>query len=140
MVTIKCTDKQAILIEIALDSMGRMVSGQLHEIITGMDCIKGECFQADLIDGAASGYKLGMHIEECLKPLLFPQLKRNESYGVGQKEIGDAQIAYEMVKKLQNYRAKKDNHREWSCMHHTPLHYSKEPLIEVTGDNLELDK
>ena len=37
----------------------------------------------------------------------------------------------EMVKVLQNYRSEKDNHPEYSVTKHKPLHYSKEPLIEV---------
>ena len=54
-----------------------------------------------------------------------------QSYGVGQKEIGKGQVLYEMAKVLQNYRAEKDNHSEHSVTWHKPLHYSKEPLIEV---------
>ena len=66
-----------------------------------------------------------------IKPILSPELAANQSYGVGQKAIGKGQVLYEMVKVLQNYRAEKDNHPEHSATKHKPLHYSKEPLMEV---------
>ena len=74
---------------------------------------------------------LGNYIEEMIKPILFPDLAPNASYGVGQKEIGKAQVLYEMSKVLQNYRAEKEKHHEYAVSWHKPLHYSKEPLIEV---------
>ena len=66
-----------------------------------------------------------------IKPILFPELSSNSSYGVGQKAIGNGQVLYEMVKVLQNYRAEKENHSKHSVTWHKPLHYSKKPLIEV---------
>ena len=73
-----------------------------------------------------------------IKPILFPELAVNESYGVGQKAIGKGQILYEMEKVLQNYRAEKENHPKRSVTWHKPLHYSKEPLIEVTSIQKEI--
>jgi len=133
MPTIHCTDKQAFLIEIALDTLSRMVAGQLNYMIDGMDVMRGKAFKAKLPNGeTAQWYNLGMYISKELKPLLFPELHPNASYGVGQKEIGDAQVAYEMVKILQNYRSKELDEQTAGVLKHEPLHYSKEPLIEVT--------
>ena len=78
-----------------------------------------------------SFYSLGSYIEKMIKPILFPELSPNASYGVGQKAIGKGQVLYEMAKVLQNYRAEKDNHSEYSVTKDKPLHYSKESLIEV---------
>lgn len=148
-VLIKCTEKQAILIETALDTLSRMTTGQLHTIIDGIMSMKGKWIEVDssknntlskmanalsnLADdsGKMAGYRLGSHIEKLLKPLLFPELPENASYGVGNKEIGDGQIAYEMVKILQNFRSKKHKKDCYCVLHHEPLHYSKEPLIEI---------
>ena len=75
-----------------------------------------------------------------IKPVLFPELSSNQSYGVGQKAIGKGQVLYEMAKVLQNYRAEKDKHSEHSVAWHKPLHYSKEPLIEVMSLQNEMKK
>lgn len=129
---IKCTDKQAFLIELCLETICRATMGQLTHIIETIERIKGRSFEVECPDGEVrSYYALGSYIEEMIKPILFPELSPNASYGVGQKEIGKAQVLYEMSKVLQNYRAEKDKHHEHAVSWHKPLHYSKEPLIEV---------
>ncbi|MFA4889448.1 MAG: hypothetical protein WC628_07760 [Candidatus Omnitrophota bacterium] len=129
---IKCTDEQAYLIELCLDTMCRATMGQLTYFIESMEQIRGKSFEVKCLDGEVrSFYSLGKYIEEMIKPILFPELSSNQSYGVGQKAIGKGQVLYEMEKVLQNYRAEKDNHPEYSVTKHKPLHYSKEPLIEV---------
>ena len=129
---IKCTDEQAFLIELCLDTMCRASMGQLAEVIKSIEKIRGKLFEAECPDGEErSYYAFGSYIEEMIKPILFPELSPNASYGVGRKEIGKAQVLYEMSKALQNYRAEKDKHHEHAVSWHKPLHYSKEPLIEV---------
>ena len=129
---IKCTDEQAYLIELCLDTMCRATMGQLTHIIESMEQIRGKLFKVKCPDGEVRSYhSLGCYIEEMIKPILFPELASNQSYGVGQKAIGKGQMLYEMEKVLQNYRAQKYNHPEHSVTWHEPLHYSKEPLIEV---------
>jgi hypothetical protein len=129
---IKCTDEQAYLMELCLETMCRASLGQLTNFTEALEEIRGKLFEVKCPDGEVrSFYSLGKYIEEMVKPILFPELSANESYGVGQKAIGKGQVLYEMVKVLQNYRAGKGNHSEDSVMRHEPLHYSKEPLIEV---------
>ncbi|MCU0666896.1 MAG: hypothetical protein MUF05_07375 [Candidatus Omnitrophica bacterium] len=138
---IKCTDEQAYLIELCLDTMSRATAGQLTRIVEAMEQIKGKSFEVKCPDGEVrSFYSLGSYIEEMIKPILFPELSPNASYGVGQKAIGKAQILYEMVKVLQNYRAEKENHSKHSVTWHKPLHYSKKPLIEVMSLQNEMKK
>ncbi len=126
---IKCTDEQAYLMELCLETMCRATMGQLSHIIESMEQIKGKSFKAKCPDGevrsfySRTGRRAGARAPE--KRFLI------NSYGVGQKAIGKAQILYEMMKVLQNYRAKKDNHPKYSVTRHEPLHYSKKPLIEV---------
>lgn len=121
---ITLTEKQAILIEVALDTLCRMTCGQLHTIINGIESMRGNCFPIENIEHNDKSIKQ-------LKSTLFPALHQNESYGVGMKQIGDAQIAYEMVKKLQNFRTRNLPENEGGVMRYEPLHYSKEPLIKV---------
>ena len=129
---IKCTDEQAHLIELCLETMCRASLGQLTHFTESLEQIRGKLFEVECPDGEVrSFYSLGKYIEEMIKPILFPELSSNQSHGVGQKAIGKGQVLYEMVKVLQNYRAEKDNHPEYSVTKHKPLHYSKEPLIEV---------
>ncbi len=138
-INITCTKKQAQLIEVALDTLSRMVCGQLHQMITGMDNMRGKCFEYNQeSEGHIEtfmGYKLGDFIEKFVKPKIFPELAENESYGVGLKNIGDAQVAYEMVKKLQNFRTKDFPGDEGGVLRHEPIHCSKEPLIVITDSN-----
>ena len=130
---IKCTDEQAHLIELCLEAMCRASLGQLTHFTESLEQIRGKLFEVKCPDGEVrSFYSLGKYIEEMIKPILFPELSSNQSYGVGQKAIGKGQVLYEMVKVLQNYRAEKDDHPEYSVTKHKPLRYSKEPLIEVT--------
>ena len=136
---IKCTDEQAYLIELCLDTMCRATMGQLTHIIESMEQIRGKLFKVKCPDGEVrSSYSLGSYIEEMIKPILFPELSSNASYGVGQKAIGKAQMLYEMEKVLQNYRAEKEGHSKHSVTWRKPLHYSKKPLIEVM--NLQDEK
>lgn len=129
---IKCTDEQAYLMELCLEAMSRASLGQLTNFTEALEQIRGKLFEVKCPDGEVrSFYSLSKYIEEMIKPVLFPELSSNASYGVGQKAIGKGQVLYEMVKVLQNYRAGKDNRSEDSVMRHEPLHYSKEPLIEV---------
>lgn len=129
---IKCTDEQAYLIELCLETMCRASLGQLTHFTESLEQIRGKLFEVKCPDGEVrSFYSLGSYIEKMIKPILFPELASNQSYGVGQKAIGKGQVLYEMVKVLQNYRAEKDNHSEHLVTWHKPLHYSKKPLIEV---------
>ena len=112
--------------------MCRASLGQLNHFTQSLENIRGKLFEAKCPDGEVrSFYSLGKYFEEMLKPILFPELASNQSYGVGQKAIGRGQVLYEMEKVLQNYRAEKENHPKNLVTWHKPLHYSKEPLIEV---------
>ena len=94
---IKCTDEQAYLIELCLETMCRATMGQLTHVIESMEQIRGKLFEVKCPDGKVRSYhSLGCYIEEMIKPILFPELASNQSYGVGQKAIGKGQMLYEM--------------------------------------------
>lgn len=96
MLMIKCTDEQAYLIELCLEAMCRASLGQLVHFVESVEKIRGKSFEAKCPDGEVrSFYSLGKYIEEMIKPILFPELSCNESYGVRQKAIGQGQVLYE---------------------------------------------
>lgn len=131
-VTIKCTEKQLSLIRVCVETMSRIACGEVSELINGLDLIADGCREGVNSEGEViMGYALGQEIKKRIKPLLFPELKPGESYGVGNEKIGDGQVLYEMYKKIDNYFATKYNQSLSSVAHHPPLHYSKEPLIEI---------
>jgi len=131
-ITIECTENQSLLIELCLDYCSRIGAGQLHHISDVIDLCQDKMRKVTLPNGEVDmGFGLGSWIEDTIKYVLFPELQRNESYGVGNKEIPNSQIMYEMVKIFQNYRAEKDDHSQSSVTWHKPLHYSKEPLIKI---------
>jgi hypothetical protein len=148
-VTIKCTPNQAMLIENMLEYGSRIGAGQLHHIVDIIDVCQKNMREVKVtkemlqkLDDAyydlygkknqkLAWFALGSQVEKCIKPILFPELAENESYGVGMKQIPNGQIMYEMYKKLQNYRVRNDKEKN-SVLHHEPLKYSKEPLIEVS--------
>jgi hypothetical protein len=131
-ITIELTETQAFLIEMALDYCSRVSAGQVHHVSDIVDLGQDQMRKVILPNGEEGAmFKLGSWIEDTIKHVLFPELQRNESYGVGNKEIPNAQIMYEMVTVFQNYRAEKDNHSQSSVTWHRPLHYSKEPLIKI---------
>jgi hypothetical protein len=137
-INIELTEKQALLIELCLDYCSRIGAGQLHHISDIIDLCQDKTKKVILPNGEVDmGFGLGSWIEDTIKHVLFPELYRNESYGVGNKEIPNSQIMYEMVKILQNYRAERDNHSKSSVTWHKPLHYSKQPLIKIKGEENE---
>jgi len=130
-ITIECTEKQALLIEQCLEYCARIGAGQLHHINNIIDLCSNKSRTVILPTGEEAGwYKLGMWIQETIKPILFPELRPNASYGVGNKEIPNGQIMYEIYKKLQNFRMR-DGIDDCGVLKDEPLHYSKEPLINV---------
>lgn len=129
---IRCTKNQAFIIERCLEIVSRIGAGQLSCIEEAVSLCQEKAVVGILPGGEeAMCYKLGSYIEKMIKPILFPELHENESYGIGMKKIPGSQKMYEMYKVIQNYRAKQDKHPEYSVTHHEPLKYSKEPLIEI---------
>lgn len=138
-IIIKCTEKQALLIEQCLEYCSRIGAGQLNHISNIIDLCQNKIRTVKLPNGEdASFYQLGYWIEDQLKSILFPELHRNASYGVGNKEIPNGQIMYEIYKKLQNYRVRNLTDNQAGVLKHEPLHYSKEPLIEVKEDENQM--
>lgn len=63
----------------------------------------------------------------------FKDFDRNSSYGVGAKELGDANIAYEINKTFQEYLSvqKNDGYYGYTVDFHGPLKVSDEPLPKI---------
>ena len=72
---IKCTDEQAYLMELCLETMCRASLGQITHFVESLEQIKGKSFEVKCPDGEVrSFYSLGSYIEKMIKPILFPEL------------------------------------------------------------------
>ena len=150
-VNVTLTEHQLFIIERCLEIVSRISAGQLSNIEEAVSLGRGKAVEVkitpEILNGISSELhdiyfdsrqcdkfawlRLGNVIERLIKPILFPTLHRSASYGVGTKEIPNATIMYEMYKKIQNFRTKDLPEGEGGVMRHEPLHYSKEPLIEI---------
>ena len=74
-------------------------------------------------------------LHRLVRKVCFPALENGQSYGIGNKEVGDGQIAYEISKVLDNYVSVKRNGGFWGngTNFYEPLEYSGIPLPSVKG-------
>lgn len=119
---ITCTDEQLGLIETCIEAMFRMSMGQMDHGIETLCALVGREIECDK----------RKCLSRSLRAEIFPELVENASYGFSSKENGRGKELYEMYKVLQNFRASKDNHPEYSVTHTPPLRCTKNPLIEVS--------
>lgn len=136
--TITFTPAQLDTVEKALEVYCRMRLGQFH---TAFDT----AFSDKII-----GWNAREGIHKICRDLLtnvdggplFP-MPLNGSYGVGCKEIGDGQIAYEVSQSITQYKAIKENDGyfsdKFSTRFNDPLMLSGEPEIEIAGFNKYVD-
>ena len=126
MKTITCTDKQLDLIETCVEAMFRLTMGQAKDMIEAYEGITGRNVPREYVD----------KIEAAIRFLVFHELVKKSnggfaSYSFSSPEIGDGCILGEMVKVMQNHRAKRDNHPRHLVTHDKPMKVSDEPLITV---------
>ena len=126
MPTITCTDKQLDLIETCVEAMFRLTMGQAKDVIEAYEGISKRIVTRE--DAAK--------IESAIRFLIFPELVSKSvggfaAYSFNSPEIGGGRILGEMVKVMQNYRAKRDNHPSLLVTHDKPMKVSNEPLITV---------
>jgi hypothetical protein len=130
--TIECNDEQAFLMEVALDIVSRISMGQVTELYRIFELNATNFLEFRCSDGETrGGYCLGDYFSKVIKPVIFPELADGASYGVGNKKFPQSQKMYEMVKILQNYRARKENHPENMVTHSPPLNYSGTKFINI---------
>lgn len=118
--SIEFSDEHLQVIMRALEAYERFKMGQVDyalEMLTDMN-----------ID-----YEDRQELSELVRKKMFPDLMPNQSYGIGNKEVGDAQIAYEIQKVIDNYLSVKRSKGYWgnTVNFNEPLKYSKIPLPVV---------
>ena len=123
---ITCTDEQLGLIETCIEAMFRMSMGQMMH---GVDTL------CDIV-GRRLDYEERKGIEHHMRLAIFPELVEKSiggfsSYGYNNKEIGKGIELCEMYKVLQNYRAKRDGHDDFSVTRCKPFRVSGKPFIVV---------
>ena len=126
MPTITCTDKQLDLIETCVEAMFRLTMGQAKDVIEAYEAIAKRIVSPDDRED----------IEKLIRQRIFPELVSKSvggfaAYSFNSPEIGGGRILGEMVKVMQNYRAKRDNHPSLLVTHDKPMKVSNEPLITV---------
>lgn len=127
------TQKQADMVQRALDFYVRIGMGQWHEFINVIDdmMMRGMLPQSD--------FEKTRDVEDQLRSainnakLVHLGLHPNGGLGVGNQKIGDAiHSAYDLLVVLRNAIASAENHARHSVWNNKPLHYGNEPLALVT--------
>lgn len=120
---ITLSEKQLQVYKDALEFYSRFLGGQVEHI-------------PPVLQYGREYYKVREEAERGLmmfKKAVFPELRPNESYGIGWDESPirqDAQISYELYREVYVYYQKK-NPSPVSCYASATLRYSNEPLPVV---------
>ena len=95
----------------------------------------------DILSDNDIGYEDRQEIHRLVRSKMFPKLEHSQSYGIGNKEVGDGQIAYEIRKVLDNYISVKRNGGYWGngTNFYEPLKYSEVELPKVHGFKTYID-
>lgn len=115
--TVKLTDKHLAVINTALEVYYRLKSGQINIALD-------EAFSHS-IDREELNY-----IEKTIRKNTHKNLPISAAYGFNSPEIGDARIAYEIKKTIEEYLSVKNNNGFYGSTvnFHGPLKASDEPL------------
>jgi len=137
---ISFTDKQLSLIQSALEILYRLRSGQVGMAMDIVYFDKGLSWDEQ------------QDIERFIRDIVFNGEKdrsapANEptaysaAFGVGNKEIGEGNLAYEIEKTIRQYLSVKKNNGYWevNCGFYDPLKITDEPLPEIEGFNKWID-
>lgn len=118
---IELTEKQLLVYREALEFYSRFLAGQL-------DYLPG------ILYDNKNFHEIKKAMEIFVKPLMFPELKGNQSYGIGNIEnelSGHRQIAYEMYREVFVLMVKENPDGGFSVYNSPTLKYSGEPLPTV---------
>lgn len=126
--TITFDDKHLPVIIKALEAYERFKMGQVDYFL-------------DIVSDNDISYEDRQEIHKLVRAKMFPKLEHSQSYGIGNKEVGDGQIAYEISKVLENYVSVKRNDGYWGngTNFYEPLKYSELPLPVVHGFKKYID-
>jgi hypothetical protein len=119
--TVKLSDTHLGLINKTLAVYYRLKSGQIDIAL-------------DFAYGFKLNHKQSKEISDTIRKHLFPELKyEGSSYSFNSPQIGDATIAYEILKTFEEFLAAKRNDGYYGCTvdFHGPLKASGEPLPVV---------
>jgi hypothetical protein len=113
MYEINLSERQLMVYREALEFYSRFLAGQLNYLPM---CLFGR-------------HDVSEAMQKFVKPLLFPDLRENESYGIGITKdplSEERQIAYEMYREVFVFQQK--GNPGWDCYKSDTLKYSNEPL------------
>lgn len=121
---IELTEKQAQIVQMALEIYSRMRMGQF-----------GIALDEAFMDKSLH-WDEREQVETYLKSKFFPELSKNSYYGITSDKTGkDAGIAYEIRQTIRQYMAVKRNDGcyDWTNDYDDPLKVSEEPLPTIEG-------
>lgn len=128
---ISFTPAQLKVLEKALEVYGRLRLGQFSTALDTAFSGQISYENRDIIHKTARAFAINYKGES-----IFPFVSPDCSFGVGQKEIGDGQLAYEVGQTVRQYLAVTENDGYWKSSHtgfHDALFYSGEPKINIEG-------
>lgn len=120
---IQVTEKQLMIIINAVERMSRFNSGQVGEVLEDI------WWQSDRLNGDTREKMVRL-----LKTTIFPELSRNESYGVGEASNKLEQLVmeqYELYRQLQHKRVTLEPSEHYSVYNYQGLKYTDKPLPKV---------
>ena len=129
-VTIKCNEKQAVIIKEALDLYSRLLMGQVTEL-DNFFTRNTDCWKHPDRDNIA-------YYAESIKNIVYPELIGYDSFGIfNAKCPEESKIAYDIIQVLRNELIKvRDPERRtgWSVDWNIPMPASKEKPVKVIDD------
>lgn len=134
--TIELNEKQLQLIQVALEQHSRMLCGQLE--LSKIPAIQTAMYRMDPKDYEFEKTRdcVINHLS-VIKAYVFPELHRNQSYGIG--TFPEADLAYEMYKMINlhfdNIRRKEEGENFRENVHsREPIKLTEEPLITIKDE------
>ena len=128
-VKIEFDEKHLPTIMAALEVYTRMKSGQVSIAL-------------NYISPQILGWNDSKEIENLVKEKCFPSLTQNSYHGIGAKEMGDAKVAYEIKKVIEEYISVKNNNGYWGfgCNFDGPcVNFSNIPFPTIENFNKYID-
>jgi len=128
--TLTINKEQACVIREALEIYSRLKHGQIHEL--------RELFR-DRWCAPDSPFNWSTEpLLDSLKAIIFPDLEKNASYGVGNKVYPESTVAWDIMQVLRHRLAwdrlkaeGRDKPEYWGVQYNPPMRFGDEPLAEI---------
>jgi len=128
--TLTINKEQARVICEALEAYSRLKHGQIHEL--------RNLFRDRWCEPNGSFNWSSEFLFDSLKAIIFPELEKNASYGVGNKIYPESSVAWDIMQVLRHRLAwdrlkaeGRDQPEYWGVQYNPPMRFGSEPLAEI---------